>query len=715
MSSLNQLASLFDAEGAKTVELEPGDVLMNEGDAAGSVYLLMDGILQVSRNFDGDEAVLATIDQPGSLVGEMVALGGGTRTATVTALAATSLVGITDEEFHAALDGNDDLARELVSVAVRRAEEGELAEILASHFGIVDEETLAFASGSVSWKTLVQGEALVTEGDRSDAMYFVVRGRVVASRYDPVNDETVIVGESGRGEAVGEIGLLANTPRTATVSAARDTVVAELSEAVFLSLVERQPRMAIDLCLRAIARATENRLHSAATNVLAVVGAGVPEISSITAWIVETLSEFGTVSHLSPELVDGTLGLPGISQTPRNEIGDIRVSRMVHELELEADHLVVSLGGNPGPWTRRALGMADRVLILVPADMTETQAQEVDSLLGGCPTAVARTLVIVQPSASVVPSGSTQVKERFGAESVIQVVGSSKADVARLARISVGRGNALILGGGGGRGFAHIGVFRALTEFGFPIDIVGGTSIGAVMGTVIADAKSSDEITRWAATHFPRVLDYTLPVVSLIKGNRIARAATDTFADRDVEDLWRTYFAISADLTSSRTHVHDSGSVALAIRATSAIPGVMPPVPYGEALLIDGGVLNNLPIDVARSITPRGKVVAVDVAPPRGPGAHGDYGLSVSGWAALRSSFGSDRSPYPRISAVLMRSMITASMQERDRQVQDDLADCYLDLDIRGVSMLDFDDPATVAQQGYEAATPALERWLSAN
>jgi predicted acylesterase/phospholipase RssA len=223
---------------------------------------------------------------------------------------------------------------------------------------------------------------------------------------------------------------------------------------------------------------------------------------------------------------------------------------------------------------------------------------------------------------------------------------------------------------------------------------------------------TADEMIEWAGGHFPNVLDYTLPIVSLTSGRRIARAAHDTFGTREIEDLWLAYFSMSTDLTTSHTHIHDGGPVALAIRATSAIPGVMPPVPLGDALLIDGGILNNLPLDVARQKSPEGKIIAVDVAPPRGPGAHGDYGLSVTGWQALRSNFGSGRSPYPKISAVLMRSMITASMRERDRQVLGGLADCYLDLDIRGVSMLDFDDPAGVANRGYEAAMPALEAWL---
>ena len=236
--------------------------------------------------------------------------------------------------------------------------------------------------------------------------------------------------------------------------------------------------------------------------------------------------------------------------------------------------------------------------------------------------------------------------------------------------------------------------------------------MGAIIGTVMADAYDADEIVAWTERHFPKSMDYTIPVVSLIKGNRIARSASETFGDRDIEDLWLSYFAMSTDLTTSRSHVHDRGPLDLVIRATSAIPGVMPPVPYGDALLIDGGVLNNLPLDVAREKSPAGKVVAVDVAPPRGPRAHSDYGLSVSGWEAIRSRFGSGRSAYPGISAVLMRSMITASMRARDDQVLNGLADCYLDLDMRGVSMLEFDHPADVAQRGYESALPLVADWL---
>jgi predicted acylesterase/phospholipase RssA len=169
---------------------------------------------------------------------------------------------------------------------------------------------------------------------------------------------------------------------------------------------------------------------------------------------------------------------------------------------------------------------------------------------------------------------------------------------------------------------------------------------------------------------------------------------------------------VSTNLTASRVHVHRRGNVATAIRATTAIPGVMPPVPMGDELLIDGGVLDNLPIDIGRAISPGGLVIASDVTPPGGPQASRDYGLFVSGWKALRARLRRRDHGYPGISTVLMRSMITASMRERRRQLTSGMADCYLELDVQGVSMLDFGDPRSVAQRGYETAMPALTAWL---
>lgn len=702
--------SLRTAPSAKPVQLERGDTLITQDDVSDTVYLLVDGALQVSRDLDGVTAVIANISEPGSVVGEMVAMAGGSRTATVTANEASELMAVSVSDFGQLLDDDPTLADLLVQVAIRRAEEGELAELLADHFGMVDEDTLIATCSAVRWHRLSAGDTLFSEGDASDSLYFVVRGRLATTRSDPL-EGFVKVGELGRGDVVGEVDLLQHQPRSGTVAATRDTVVAEMSEATFLGLIDRQPRMMVELFLDALARVKSPRWHSAPSTVLGVVVGRGMRGEPLVAALQNEIRRFGEVRTLSREQVERVLDHPGIANAKPGALEEVRLARFIHETELAADFVMIEVGNEPDQWAQRALRMVDQLLIVVPPDVGIAELAQLEALAGLEGAAPARTAVVVS-SDTAAPRGSSILRRALGASRVIHVREGDTADVARLARLVTGRGNALVLSGGGGRGFAHLGVYKALVELGFPLDLVAGASMGGVLGAAIADRSTPEEVVGWAETRFADSLDYTIPIVSLVKGERIARFAQERFGDRDIEDLRLSYIAVSTDLTTSRAHIHDNGSVVLAIRSTSAIPGVMPPVPYGDALLVDGGVLNNLPIDVARAQTPLGRLVASDVAPPRGPGAHGDYGLSVSGWQALRSRWRSGGPTYPKMSAVLMRSMITASMRERDAQVHDGLADCYLDLDIRGVSMLEFDTPRAVAGRGYDSAMPVLEKWL---
>ena len=702
--------SLRMAPSAKPVHLESGDTLITQGDVSDTVYLLLEGSLQVSRDLDGVTAVIAHVAEPGSIIGEMVAIGGGRRTATVTANDRSELLAVAVSDFAALLDEDPRLVDLLVQVAIKRAEEGELAELLADHFGLVDEDTLVATCSAVAWNRLSAGDVLFREGDDSSSVYFVVRGRLTTTRSDPVEGQ-VKVGEVGRGDVVGEIGLLQHQPRSGTVTATRDTVVAEMAESTFLGLIDRQPRMMVELFLDALARSKSPRWHSAPSTVLGVLsGPGVstePLLSGLQA----ELRRHGEVRALSRRSVESSLDQPGIANARPGSLEEVRLARHIHETELAADFVIIEVGNEPDDWARRALRMVEQLLVFVPPDVDDAELSRLDAQAGLEGAAVARTAVVVGSGAGA-PRGSAHLREKLGASRVVHVRRGDRGDVGRLARVVTGRANALVLSGGGGRGFAHIGVYRALVELGYPLDLVAGASMGGVLGAAIADRYTPEEVVAWAEDRFADSLDYTIPIVSLVKGERITQFARERFADRDIEDLALTFFALSTDRTTSRAHVHNKGSVVLAIRATSAIPGVMPPVPHGDALLVDGGVLNNIPIDVARAQTPLGLLIASDVAPPRGPGAHGDYGLSASGWQAMRSKWRRDGVSYPRMSAVLMRSMITASMRERDAQVHDGLADCYLDLDIRGVSMLEFGTPRAVADRGYESAMPVLETWM---
>ena len=286
-------------------------------------------------------------------------------------------------------------------------------------------------------------------------------------------------------------------------------------------------------------------------------------------------------------------------------------------------------------------------------------------------------------------------------------------DLERITRLAIGVGTGLVLGGGGARGFAHLGVLRALRESGVPVDRIGGASMGSIFAAMAALYRDHDELTTVCARQFDRLLDYTVPVVSLLKAKRISANLNNVFGGVDAEDLWLPFYCVSTNLTRSRLEVHRQGDLVTVLRASIAIPGVLPPVPFGEDLLVDGGVLNNVPADVMRADPSIGTVIAVDVAPTTGPGTTIDYGMYLSGWQALRRFAGRAKTPYPGVASVLVRTMITGSEGRRATLRTDGTVDLYLDLEMKGVGLLEFDKFAQVTEMGYTAAMPRIAEWMA--
>jgi NTE family protein len=177
---------------------------------------------------------------------------------------------------------------------------------------------------------------------------------------------------------------------------------------------------------------------------------------------------------------------------------------------------------------------------------------------------------------------------------------------------------ALVLGGGAARGFAHVGVIRALEQEKIPIDLVVGTSVGSLIGAIYASDVNSFEL-EWTAFSLQKedLFDYGVLTavmgMGLAKGDKLEAFVKGKVATQDIEQLKLPFAAVATDLNWGTKVVLDSGSIARAVRASSAIPGVFQPVTHMGKLLVDGGVVDNIPIAVARA---KGAdiVVAVDIS-----------------------------------------------------------------------------------------------------
>jgi predicted acylesterase/phospholipase RssA len=493
------------------------------------------------------------------------------------------------------------------------------------------------------------------------------------------------------------------------VVAARDTVVASLPAQALLDLVVARPQQLMPPALRLAGGRGATRREVDRTIVVAVTAPGASR--ALVDDLARAVGTLGTAQALDSGWVDTQLDRPGIAQAEPGDPREVRLMELQACLERDCCYLVLQPDRDDTPWSRRVLREGDVLALVTSPHPDEPERRQVARLLAAAGPGTLRVLVQLHPATQQRPTGTAALVAGWGMDHVLHAREGSSSDVQRVARVLAGRPVALVLGGGGAKGMASLGAYRAMTELGIPLDVAGGTSMGSAFAAGMAQGLTPDEATEAAARLMSNVLDYTIPVVSLLKGERASAGIAAQFGGWEIEDLWRPFYCVSTNLTRGRQQVHRTGDLVTAVRASVAIPGAFPPVPVGDDLLVDGGVTNNLPVDVMRRLHPNAEVIAVEGAPAMGPRAKADYGLSVSGWQALRASVGHQRT-YPGVMAVLMRSMITGSMHQRDAVVQGGDVDLLLDMDLRGVGLMDFHRAREVAQMGYEQAMPRLERWL---
>ena len=361
----------------------------------------------------------------------------------------------------------------------------------------------------------------------------------------------------------------------------------------------------------------------------------------------------------------------GIDRELAGRTDDERAS-WLDDQERRHDYVLYVGDRGPSAWTSRCVRQADRILLVARADAAPDPARIAARLAAfGLPHDGTRTeLVLVQPPDRRTPQGTEAWLSATGLQVHHHVRRGSQPDGERLARFLTGRAVGLVLGGGGARGFAHIGVIRALREAGVPIDAIGGTSMGAVIAAQYAmgcDEAALRTLNRRTWIDANPLKDKTLPVVALLACRRLDRMVTDMFGALEIADLWLPYFCVSADLTHAEVRVHDRGAVGRAVRASMSLPGMAIPIRDGNALLVDGGVLNNVPADVMKKRC-GGKVIAVDVTPEKDLAVSGPYPEAASGWNFLLNR---KRLELPSILAIIMRTVMLSSAHYRGRVSRD--------------------------------------------
>lgn len=552
-------------------------------------------------------------------------------------------------------------------------------------FRHLDEAELAALEQVLEWFVLPGGATLFEAGDTSDALYILRSGSLGAFRRRTGEDLEQRIGLIAAGESVGELGLIVDQPRSASVRALRDSELLRLSRAAFSALVQRQPQAMLEASRVAVERLLMRRsgdLLSAPRTLAILPHDNGVDAREFALSLQQALADYGSCRLLeAAEAADRTTSWFAEQET--------------------ASRFVIYLADNSNrDWRDLCVRQADALLQLAKARSTPSPWPE-----SACESVQQARH---RPRHLVLFHARGHIEWGCGAAWLATAPGArlhhwcTRADIERIARLVAGRSLGLVLSGGGARGFAHIGVVRALREAGVRIDAVGGTSIGAIIAAGVAAGWSDEEMVeryRRAFVAGRPLSDYTFPFVAMTTGRRVSELLQQAFGERHIEDLALPFFAVSANLTSGDAVNHRSGPLWYWLRASSAIPGVLPPVFHDGQVLVDGAVINNLPTDVMREQAV-GDVVAVDIGADDVLHAGVEEHASPHGWRLLLDKLRQPRRPGV-IDILLRAGMVNSKAANADRRAK---ASLLLAPPVTGVGLLDWTSYERAIELGYQYA-----------
>ncbi len=702
----------------KWIALKAGETLLRQGDPSASMYVVAAGRLDVSIDQPCGTPIVVGEIGPGETAGEMQILTGGKRTATVRAQGNVELVELPKDVIRRLMDRNPKMAEDLAVAVRRRIRRNLVATILPKLLGPHAHEALDDIETYSEWFQLKQGEVLFHQGAPGDSLYIVISGRLRVVREDGSGSERE-VGMVTRGESVGEMALFTGEARTATVYGFRDSELIRFSEEAYRQISERYPQILRHVTaniIQRLSRAISAKKRCADVENIAVVPMGreVPLTEFVTRLAVE-LSDHTSVLHLSRERLDSELETPGISQIPEHDPGSLRLRAWLDEQDTRYQFILYQADPIDSIWTKRCLRQADRVLLVGQA-MDEFPAPETEFLMPESMRGTQRShvvLVLLHRDRSRLPRGTGAVIRSTNARHHFHVAWDSPADFGRLSRFLAGRSIGVVLGGGGVRGYAHIGVVQALKEAGIPVDVVGGTSMGAAIASHVALETDPVDIVRLHkelhANERP-YKEYTIPVISLLGGRRLNRKMEEYYGGVEIEDLWLNFFCVSTNITKAEINIHRSGSVWQAVRASLSVPGIFAPIIDHEQLLVDGCLVNNLPGDVMRDLY-GGTVMVVNVTPKDDLSFESSLTEVPSASRYLRARLNplKESIDIPTILTVIMRSSMVGSAQRLRQIVQE--ADFCFEPPVGGFGLTEYESIEKIVDAGYRHAQQRIEEW----
>ena len=549
-------------------------------------------------------------------------------------------------------------------------------------FAGLDLDARAAIAAELEWFSLPGGAVLYAEGEAPEAMFVVLSGllSIVRGPHARGSDATVDV---RAGESVGEVGLLTGRPHTGSVVALRDSTVARMSKPAFDRAIAKYPGILLRLTQEIAAWSVRPSIRD------------LPPSERRTVTLLPLTQE--PPARLAQSLKDA-LEAAGRRTILLNSAERDRVDEEYDAIEAAHDVTIYCGESAASNWSLLCLRRADYVILVADGAAPPRRPELMPQL------EVLRRrrviLVLTHDETRRLPTAAAGWLAQVPAQYHRHIRIGRADDIARLARFLTDRAVGLVLSGGGARAYGHIGVAQALRESGIEFDLLGGTSMGAIVAAGFAHEWSIEEMR--ARMHEAFVTsnplgDVAIPLLALSRGVRVSARLRQNFGASRIEDLWRPYFVVSSNLTTGKVQVHREGRLWRALRASVAIPGLLPPVIEHGEVLVDGAVMNNLPADEMTAVS-FGPVIGVDV------GRREDFRPVSRGWFATLL-LGED-SRAPGMVNMLLRAGTIAS--EAETAVSRQHVDLLIEPPLDQIGMRDWHSFNRAIEAGYRHAMQTL-------
>lgn len=601
-----------------------------------------------------------------------------------------------------------------------------LSEITAylsktTFFANLDKSRLKDLANLCQIIQLKKNDILFHQGETSDGFYILVEGRLAALLEK--DDSEKGVGVIHAGETVGELGGFSKKPRALTIKALFDSTLIWLTHDNISHFLDRYttPDMFMEIVstiinrsqsvIKQLGKERQNR-HCA---IIPATNDPIPDefLNGLKKHLVKNhsilivdLEDIGTDSGLV--LLEKLKLLKEKADIENKTI--LFVIKTLDRLKIYLNYYKQSEGLD-------IFHRVEGIYAITVSNSTEKLSHELITLFDEAflPFVEHKELVLWYGDSNRLPFRT----ERWLKQANFRLhhhIRNRKEDFLRFYRFILGKANALVLGGGGARGWASLGVVKALIEKEISVDTVCGASSGSFLSSAYAHTLDMDESHKMIQPLINmmgvfKLKQLSYPIISINNGSVFTKTLKSVFEPLKVEDLWLFNFSIASNLSTYQEEVQRRGPLWEAVRCSGSLPIIFPPLVRDGELIIDGGLLNNLPVDQMQYIIgPSNFIIAVNLS-DFSAGQKYDFPPVVGFWDAIKNLLGLTKQPYsypPFIESILKSLMLGSSYRVLDNARK---ANLLIDFNLSDVPLTNYPPEKVdiLIERGYQETLPYLK------